>query len=137
MQAEVVIDGTARGAALVLDEPLSYWGGVRLETGEIVDRHHPQVGESLAGRILVMPGTRGSSGGPGALAESFRLGTGPAAILLPEANLGIATAVLVAEELYGLSVPVLVLAPEAHASFRTGEEVTIAPGGQLTRQRYE
>ena len=45
MQAEVV-DGAARGAALLLEEPLSYWGGVRLETGKIVDRHHPQVGGS-------------------------------------------------------------------------------------------
>ena len=129
MQAEVIVDGAARGAVLVLDEPLSFRGGVRAETGVIVDRHHPQAGTSVAGRVLVLPGTRGSSGGRGALAEGFRLDAGPAAILLPAANQGIVIGVLVADELYGRSVPVLVLAPDAHASFRTGETVTIAKGG--------
>ena len=133
LQAKVVIDGAARGTVLVLVEPLSFWGGVSPETGMIVDRHHPQAGESVAGRVLVLPGTRGSSGGPGALAEGFRLGTGPAAILLPTVSQSIVIGVLVADELYGRSVPVLVVPPDGHASFHTGETVTIAMEGRITR----
>ena len=38
-----------------------------------------------------------------------------------------------ADELYGRSVPVMVLPGDAHGSFRTGEAVTIANGGMITR----
>lgn len=118
----------------MLEEPLGYLGGVRPESGEIVDRHHPQAGASVAGRVLVLPGTRGSSGGPGALAEAFRLGAAPAGFLLPAANLGIVTAVLVADALYRRSAPVLVLPPGDQALFRSGDLVCIAPGGRITRR---
>ena len=131
LQAEAVVDGTARGTVLVLGEPLSFWGGVDPATGVIVDRHHPQAGTSMTGTVLVLPGTRGSAGGSGSLAECLRLGTGPAAIVLPSANRSVVIGVLVADELYGRPVPVLVVPGDAHASFRTGEVVTIAAGGRL------
>ena len=133
LQAEAVVDGAARGAALVLEEPLGFWGGVDPATGVIVDRHHPQAGVSMAGTVLVLPGTRGSAGGSGTLAECLRLGTGPVAIVLPSANRSVVIGVLVADELHGRPVPVLVALGAAHASFRTGEVVTIATGGRITR----
>jgi predicted aconitase with swiveling domain len=37
------------GGALVLDEPLSLWGGVDPATGEIIDAHHPQRGVNVSG----------------------------------------------------------------------------------------
>ena len=40
----------------------------------------------MAGTVLVLPGTRGSAGGSGTLAECLRLGTGPAAIVPPSAK---------------------------------------------------
>ena len=83
--------------------------------------------------MLVLPGTRGSAGGPGTLAECLRLGTGPAAIVLPSANRSVVIGVLVADELYGRPVPVLVVPGDAHGSFRTGEVVTIATGGRIIR----
>ena len=132
-QAKAVVDGAVRGTVLALDEPLSFWGGVDPATGVIVDRHHPQADASVAGTVLVLPGTRGSAGGSGTLAECLRLGTGPAAILLPSANRSVVIGVLVAGELYGRPVPVLVMPGDAHASFRTGEVVTIATGGRITR----
>ena len=133
LRAKAVIDGAAGGSVLALDEPLSFWGGIAPGSGVIVDRHHPQAGASVAGTVLVLPGTRGSAGGSGTLAENLRLGTGPVAILLPSASRSIVVGVLVADELYGRSVPVLVLPDDAHASFRTGEAVTIANGGWITR----
>ena len=83
MQAQAVVDGVVRGTALVLGEPFSFRGGVDPATGVIVDRHHPQAGASMAGTVLVLPDPRGSVGGFGTLAECLRLGTGPAAIVLP------------------------------------------------------
>ena len=133
LQAEALVDGAAGGTVLTLDEPLSFWGGVDPATGVIVDLHHPQADASVAGTVLVLPGTRGSAGGSGTLAECLRLGTGPAAIVLPSANRSVVVGVLVADELYGRPVPVLVVPGDAHASFRTGEVVAIATGGRITR----
>lgn len=79
---QVLIDGDIQGPLLVLDEPISFWGGVDVSSGRIVDRNHPQCGESIAAKVLVLPGTRGSTASPGALLEALAAGTGPCAVLL-------------------------------------------------------
>lgn len=132
MKARVLIDGTCRAEVLVLEERMSFWTGVDPDTGEITDPHHPQCGESARGRIIVLPGTRGSSGAPGALANTFRLGNGPAAIVIAEPSLTIVTAVLVVDLLYQRGVPVLVLPLEQQRAFRTGNVADIASGGEIS-----
>jgi uncharacterized protein len=101
--------GAAEGAALVLDEPLSLWGGLDPATGRIVEVGHPQRGSVVSGRILVMPAARGSSSSATVLAETIRLGTAPAGILLGQPDEILATGALVAEELYGVRLPILVV----------------------------
>ena len=101
--------GRATGRSLVLEEPLSFSGGVDANTGTIVDTHHPQVGQSIVGRILVMPGGRGSSSSSSVLAEAIRNAVGPAGIVLGSSDPIIAIGCLVAHELYGASTPVVVL----------------------------
>jgi predicted aconitase with swiveling domain len=113
--------------ALVLDEPLSFWGGVDPATGEIVDRRHPQWGERVTGRVLVMPSGRGSSSSSTVLAECIRAGTAPAAILLRHPDEILALGALVAEELYGRTVPVSVLPEDAYRALRTGDSVRVVP----------
>jgi predicted aconitase with swiveling domain len=98
--------GEADGAPLKLDEPLSFWGGLDPATGLIIDRWHAQAGANVAGRVLLMPGGRGSSSGSAALAEAIRLGNGPAAILLARRDAIVIVGALVATELYGASCPV-------------------------------
>lgn len=95
-----LVAGTAAGVPLVLDEPLSFWGGVDPATGEITDRAHPQSGLRITGRILVMPGGRGSSSASSVLAECIRAGTAPAGIILEEPDPLLALGALVAAELY-------------------------------------
>lgn len=113
--AEVLVTGDAEGEVLVLDAPLSFWGGVHESTGEIIDTHHPQHGHSVAGRVLLMPGGRGSSSSSSVLAEVIRGGVGPAAIVLGERDPIIALGAMVAEALYGRRVPVLVLRSDDYA----------------------
>jgi predicted aconitase with swiveling domain len=98
--------GRGEGAPLRLAEPLSFWGGLDTKTGLIVDRHHPQAGASVAGRVLMMSAGRGSSSGSAALAEALRLGVGPAAILLLKRDGIVIVGALVAAELYGIACPV-------------------------------
>jgi predicted aconitase with swiveling domain len=117
--------GTASGVALVLAEPLSLWGGVDPASGTVIDARHPQRGESVAGRILVMPGVRGSSSSSSILAEAIRAGTAPAAILLGEPDLILAVGAAVGEELYGRRVPVVVLALDQLAGIANGARVLV------------
>ena len=59
-----VAPGCASGAALVADATLSFWGEVDAVTGRIIAVGHPLEGVSLAGRVLVIRSTKGSSGTP-------------------------------------------------------------------------
>ena len=80
-RGDELVHGRASGRALKLDAPLSFWGGLDPETGQIVGRH-PSVGAVVTGRVLVMESGRGSSSSPSVLAEALRLGTGPSAIVI-------------------------------------------------------
>jgi predicted aconitase with swiveling domain len=121
-EARTLVAGTAEGPALVLDEPLSLWGGLDPETGSIIDTRHPQRGANVAGRVLVMPAGRGSSSSSSVLAEAIRAGTGPAAIVLGEPDPILALGAIVARELFGTSIPVVVT---AESGLRTDELITV------------
>ena len=113
------------GRALLLTEPLSFWGGMDPASGELIDAHHPQRGANLAGRVVVMPAARGSSSSASVLAEAVRAGTAPAAILVGQPDLIVAIGSAVADELYGQNVPVVVLSSEELAAITDGEEIAI------------
>lgn len=111
--------------ALLLDEPLSLWGGVDPATGEIIDVHHPQRGANVSGRVLVMPAGRGSSSSASVLAEAVRAGTAPAAIVIGEPDLILSIGSAVAEELYGRRVPVVVMAADRIGAIVDGQPIGV------------
>lgn len=121
----MLVPGEARGKLLLLEEPLSFWGGVDPRSGDIIDRHHPQVGRSVTGGIVTMPSGRGSSSSSSVLAESIRAGTGPAGIILTEDDRIVALGALVAGELYGASIPVIVCKPDDLSTLESGREIWI------------
>lgn len=106
---KTLVAGRAEGEVVVLDEPLSFWGGYDPETGRIIDRRHPQLGVSLVDVIVILPAGRGSSSSTSVLAEAIRLGTAPAGIVLTSPDAIIALGAMVAEELYGTTMPVVVM----------------------------
>src|SRR6266567_5665612 len=120
-EGRALVAGAATAPALVLEAPLSLWGGMDPRTGRISDRHHPQVGATVNGRVLVMPSGRGSSSSSSVLAEAVRLGTSPAAIILLTADSIVALGSIVAGELYGRALPVLVLEADDYRSIRSGD----------------
>jgi predicted aconitase with swiveling domain len=127
----VLLAGAARGRVLVLDEPLSMWGGLDPETGLIVDRRHPQLGASLAAVVVVMPFGRGSSSSSSVLAEAIRLGTAPAAILLREPDEILMLGALVARDLYGIACPIVVLGESDYDALCTGDVVKVDEAGAV------
>lgn len=100
--------GEAQGPALVLSQALSFWGGVNVETGDIIDHSHPDMGNNVAGKILVMPSGRGSPSSSSVLAEAIRRGAAPAGILLERPDPILAVGAIVAEFLYDISMPLVV-----------------------------
>ncbi len=120
--ARMLAPGVGSGEAIVLTEPLSLWGGFDPVTGTVIDVHHPQRGMSLARRVLVMPSGRGSSSSSTVLAEAIRAGTSPAAVVLAEPDPILALGAIVAAELYGIEVPVVVSPLPA---LSTGQTVTV------------
>lgn len=121
------------GRALVLDDGLSLWGGMDPVSGKVIDPHHPQHGAVLSGRVVVMPSGRGSSSSASILAEAVRAGTAPAAILLGEPDLILEIGSAVAEELYGVRVPVVVLAAARMSRIADGTALRIGPRGGVRR----
>ncbi len=112
IEGELLLEGVANGEVLYLQEPISFWGGVDLETGRIIDKAHPQQGQSIAGKVIVLPGTRGSTASPGALLENIFAGTGPAAILLTAVDNACLIAVSMSQALGVTSPPLLRITTE-------------------------
>lgn len=131
LSGRCVIPGQASGVALVSTEPLSFWGGYDYHTGTIIDRRHPLAGECAAGRILALPFTRGSSTTTAVLLEAVKAGTAPAAILTLAPDSFFALASIVADEMYGQPLPLIVLTPEDFAHLQTGQMVAIDAAGQV------
>jgi len=128
----VLAPGSATAPALLLSEPLSLWGGLDPATGELIDAHHPQHGAQVGGRVLVMPAGRGSSSSSSTFAEAARGGTAPAAIVLGEPDMILAIGAAVADELYGIRIPVVVVPPVELAAIGDGVLVTISEVGEVT-----
>lgn len=106
------VSGEAAGEILATDLELSFWGGVDPAKGEVIDRHHPLSGARLKGKILALPGGRGSCSGSGVILEMLVNGQGPDAILTARPDDIIALGVLVAEEIFRKSIPLVILDPD-------------------------
>lgn len=122
----VLVSGSAEGEVLFTDTALSFWGGADAATGEIIDRHHPLSGERLTGRVLALPTSRGSCTGSGVILELILNGKGPAAIVLEHPEAIITLGVIVAEEVFGRSIPVIAVGKETFAALKTARRVRIS-----------
>jgi uncharacterized protein len=76
-----VVGGKAEGEALVTRDTISGWGGINERDGTIIERLHELHGQSFAGRILVFPGAKGSSGWSHFFHLARVAGAAPAAML--------------------------------------------------------
>lgn len=81
IRGRCVVPGVAEGEALVTSEPISGWGGVDPRTGTVVETRHELRGQSFAGKVLVFPGAKGSSGWSAQFHLARLMGTAPAAWL--------------------------------------------------------
>src|SRR5690606_30388835 len=109
-----LVTGRGQGTLLHADLGLSFWGGVDPFSGEVIDRHHPLSGQSLAGRVLAIPSGRGSCTGSSVLLELILNGPAPAARVPAEPDEIVTLGALVAEHVFDVQLPVLCI---GHAAF--------------------
>lgn len=130
-QAQILVPGRpGEGEALVLAAPISFWGGVDPKSGRIADIRHPQCGTSIAGRVLFLPGTIGSSSASAVLMELVHNDHAPAALALNEPDAILLLGLIVAREM-GWPTPVAVkLGREAFSAYE-GQHVRIGANGEI------
>ncbi|KAF4472835.1 DUF521 domain [Fusarium albosuccineum] len=104
--------GATSAPLLAANLELSFWGGVNPATGEVIDRFHPLSGRFLKDTILAIPGGRGSCGGSVIMMELILNGLGPKALIFERREEIITLGVMVAEELFDKTAPVVTLGPE-------------------------
>ena len=116
--------GSSSGELLILDQPISFWGGVD-HHGVIIDVHHPQCGVSVAGKVLVMTSGRGSSSATAVLAELIRAKKAPAAMIFTECDIILVIGALVSAELYQIQMPMIELTEELYAKIPKTGSITV------------
>jgi predicted aconitase with swiveling domain len=128
-----LVGGVAEGEALVTSEALSGWGGVDPRRGRVIELRHELVGQSFAGKVLVFPGAKGSSGWSGMFHMSRLMSTAPAAMVFTTMNTKMALGVVVTH------VPAITdLDADPLTTVRTGDWVRVdADRGELVVTRAD
>lgn len=127
--ATPLIGGAARGPVMRLQRPLSFWGGVDPRTGTITDPASDGHGRCLAGHVVALAATRGSSSSSSVLLELIVAGKAPAALLLAETDAILAVGSLVARELGRPVVPILRLSAADQSRMTPDREVVVSADG--------
>jgi predicted aconitase with swiveling domain len=81
LKGRKVVGGKAKGEALVSKEPICFLGGIDVKTGRVTEVGHPLEGKNIAGKVLVFPTGKGSTGGSYLIFESVENGVGPCAMV--------------------------------------------------------
>lgn len=122
-----VVGGRAEGEALVTRQTISGWGGINERDGTVIERHHELFGQSFAGKILVFPGAKGSSGWSAFFHMTRLNGVAPAAMIFTRMTTKIALGAVVTR------VPAVTdLSSDPFEAIETGDYVSVdADAGQV------
>ncbi|WP_127105251.1 aconitase X swivel domain-containing protein [Pararhodobacter zhoushanensis] len=90
-----VVGGKAAGEAMVTSQTISGWGGINESTGTVIELQHELRDQSFAGKILVFPGAKGSSGWSAYFHMTRINGVAPAAMIFTRMTTKIALGAVV------------------------------------------
>ena len=83
----------------------------------------------MTGKVLVLPHARGSSSTSSVIAEMIRARTAPAAVVLRSRDPVIVLGAVVARELYGWVLPVVVVDADRYERLATSTFAEVLPEG--------
>jgi len=97
LKGRIISKGTAQEEALVTSMPISFYGGVDPNTGEVLEKGHELQGKSVKGKILVFPTGKGSTVGSYTLYRLKKNGVAPAGIINRECETVVAVGAIISE----------------------------------------
>ena len=97
LKGRAIFEGRAEGQALVSPSPMSFYGGVNPDTGEVSERGSELVGQSVKGRVLVFPYGKGSTVGSYVLYRLAKNGVAPCAIINAKCETIVAVGAIISE----------------------------------------
>jgi predicted aconitase with swiveling domain len=97
MKGRIISKGKGEGEALTTTQPISFYGGVDPNTGEVIEKGHELQGKTVKGKILVFPNGKGSTVGSYTLYRMKKNGTAPAAMINKECETIVAVGAIISE----------------------------------------
>lgn len=131
LKLDVQIAASAVGPVMKLDQPISFWGGIDPASGCITDPRQARNGDCIAGQVLLLPATIGSSSSSAVMLELIANGKAPAALVLGEADAILAIGIVVAREMGYGAIPVLLLPAEQQPAIAEGAQARITEDGTI------
>lgn len=130
-----IVAGVSEGFALVSSQPFSFWGDLDPETGRIINPRSNLFGESIKDKVFVYPRGRGSSTTSAILLEAVRCSNAPCAIINVEVEPILALGAIVAQEVYGRTVPMLAVSEDVFHLLHSGDYLIVdSVAGKLYRE---
>ncbi len=96
MHGQGITEGEAEGIALVSHMPIAFNLGVDERTGVVVEKGHELEGQSVAGKVLVFPGGKGSTASSFSLLQLASLSLGPVALVNAQSDAIVAAGAVLA-----------------------------------------
>jgi len=97
LTGRAIYEGKAEGVALVSSTPMSFYGGVNPDTGEVVERGHELRGQSVKGKVLIFPHGKGSTVGSYVMYRLAKNGVAPSAIVNEKCETIVAVGAIISE----------------------------------------
>ena len=97
LKGRIISKGNAQEEALVTSQPISFYGGVDPNTGEIIEKGHELQGKSVKGKILVFPNGKGSTVGSYTLYRMKKNGVAPAGMINEECETVVAVGAIISD----------------------------------------
>ncbi len=136
MKGRTISRGKGMGEALTTSQPISFYGGVDPNTGEIIEKGHELQGQIVKGRILVFPNGKGSTVGSYTLYRMKRNSTAPAGMVNRECETIVAVGAIISEIPCVDQIDISKIKTGDIVSVENGI-VTLYPSGGRVRNEHE
>ena len=97
LKGRIIFKGDVEGEALVTGQPISFYGGVDPNSGEVIEKGHELEGKSVSGKILVFPNGKGSTVGSYTLYRMKKNNTAPLGMINGDCETIVAVGAIISE----------------------------------------